>query len=89
MTQSFVEIKSRLEKFEFLSYFSTKAIKGTFKINVTRYSLRIAAINDALVCLASCKAYENKQYPILLALYGQYFKKPVIKSGFHMSLYVL
>ena len=34
MKQSLVEIKSELEKFVILSYFSTKAIKGAFKINV-------------------------------------------------------
>ena len=33
---------------------------------ITRYSLRIAPINDAQVRLAGRKAYENKRYPILL-----------------------
>jgi hypothetical protein len=41
----------------------------------TRYSLKIAPINDALVYLAGCKAYANKPYPVLLTLYGQYSKK--------------
>ena len=40
------------------------------KNNKTRYSSRIAPINDALVRLAGCKAYKNKPYPILLTLYG-------------------
>ena len=44
-------------------------------------------INDALLRLAGCKAYENKPYPILLTLYGP-ISKPE-KSGFHLSLYVL
>ena len=37
---------------------------------ITRYSLRIAPINDEEVRLAGCKAYKNKPYPILLTLYG-------------------
>ena len=36
----------------------------------TRYSLRIAPINDALVRLPGCKAYKNKPYTTLLTLYG-------------------
>ena len=36
----------------------------------TRYFLRIAPINDVLIRLAGCKAYENKPYPIFLTLYG-------------------
>ena len=36
----------------------------------TRYSSRIAPINNALVPWAGYKAYKNKPYPILLALYG-------------------
>ena len=39
------------------------------QVMITRYSLRIAPINDALVCLAGCKAYKNKLYRILLTLY--------------------
>ena len=42
----------------------------------TRYSSRIAPINDTLERLAGCKTYENKPYPISLTLYGQYSKKP-------------
>ena len=51
------------------------------------YSSRTATINDELVHLAGCKAYENKPYPFLLTLYGHYSKKPVEKKGFHLSLY--
>ena len=46
----------------------------------TRYPLRIAPINDTLVRLAGFKAYENKPYPTLLTLYGQYSKKPAGKK---------
>ena len=49
-------------------------------VTKTRYSSRIEPINDALVHLAGCKAYENKLYPTLLTLYGQYSKKPTGKS---------
>ena len=50
--------------------------------------MRIAPKNDSLVRLASCKAYGNKQYPMWLTLYGQYSKKLVGKSGFHLSLFI-
>ena len=45
----------------------------------SKYSLRIAPINDAILHLAGCKAYENKPNPILLTFYGQYSKKPAGK----------
>ena len=57
------------------------------QVMITRYSLRIAPINDALVCLAGCKAYKNKLYRILLTLYDP--RNQPEKSGFHLSLYVL
>ena len=38
----------------------SKKFNLTISVSVTRYSSRIAPINDALVRLAGCKAYENK-----------------------------
>ena len=45
---------------------------------LTRYSSRIAPINDALVCLAGCKAYENKPYPILIRVHSNHSLCPSI-----------
>ena len=59
---------------------SIKPITPAFMSVQTRYSPRIAPINDTLVSVAGCKADENKPYPILLTLYGQYSKKPAGKN---------
>ena len=56
--------------------------------HLTRYSLRIAPINDALVRLTGCKAYKNPTVPNFTDLVWS--KKPAEKSGaYHeQTLYV-
>ena len=45
---------------------------------ITRYSSRIAPINDMLVRLAGCKAYENKPYSIFITVHSNHSLCPSI-----------
>ena len=53
-----------------LEFYPAIYMFGTNLGHVTRYSSRIAPLNDVLVRLANFKAYENKPYSILMTLYG-------------------